>query len=1459
MNRPSKRLNVRVLMALLAIAVTAVVTIAVIHRIQVARNAGALARLARAKMEEGKSTEAMGLFARYLSYRPNDADAQAEFARLIIEFAERPTATKNDRGYAYSALETAVRKNPDDMLLRKRLADWMLRFGRFGDATRELNVLREQLATALPDTIDTEDLNLDGIEVLRARALAGQSEFQEAAATVAAIIGFDLATQSFVAGEASEKTGATARDASLILATLLAEKLDSPTAATIVLKHLADSNPNDTQAWVALARWNQAHGDLARAAAAVRTAAKLAPDDPDVLFTDLELSIAEKRYDVAEQLATKARTLFPNDERGYRGLATVATQRQDFDTAIAVLREGLAGQPGQPSLLRMLGDVFLQANRLDEAKETIDTFVQKHDDKRPAVGLLQARLLMAQNRWLPAKQKLDTVRPLVAESAQLTRQVDLLLGQCYEMLGQFDEQLAANQRVLSGDYQSLAARVGVAGALAASGKPDAALAEFEAIASSLPPDRLPSAPQVWNPLLQLRIASQMKRPPGERDWSTIDRLLDTLEQSPVISDAQLALLRSDLLVRQGQSAAAFGILRKYVDANPSTAQPLAALALLTLREQGPAAAQDVLDKAPAEITNDPMLLTVRAQLAARAPAEESAKALAQLEEKALALPSEPKVRLLSTIALINRGMGEPKQAERLWQAALKERPDDLVIRNALFELACEQGDVEKARAAAEQINRLSGPTSPQGRVANATALVLGVRVSVAKKNAATASSADSLDDPGLSTEENAQLSAAQNLLIEAENDRPGWAQIQQLFAEIAVLRGDMPTAIERLQQATRLGPANPAVIRQLVSLLYASNRLEETQQTLALVGPDGLNGLERISAEIDLKTGQFDNAVAMAERSVTGNQKNSASDRVWFGQLLARAGKIDRACEVLREAVDADPQRTEGWMALLLIQNAAGQQQAAELTLEKGGRVLPSPQRQMFVAQGHEMFGRIDDAERSLRDAITAAPGNPTASRSLAAFLIRQGRLTAAREELRAILAATRADAATKRTQMWARRTLAELTAQTGRYPDIKNALALLDDNADPEGQLAAEDLAQQIAILAARPEPDSWRRAIGLIEKLSSIQPLSNPQRTQKAQLLEQLGRWEEARDELLSIASAPNTPPTFQALLIEKLLQHKEQSAARIWLKTMAERLPDAPVVTALQARLSLAENDRAAAVAAARKLMPGDSPTPEIASQLGSLAALLEDLGLSAAADQVFTQFAALSSDGVIARVGFLGRAQRTDEALDLLETAWDKLPLESVLRTAVAVLASETSGATSLQSERVNRWFEKASRQDPDSPALAVVHADFVATTGTPEQIASTYRALLDRKDLSPQQTAVVANNLAFHLAEPDTAAEAEKLVALAVAELGPHPDVLDTRGVVLLAAGKGREAVADLKESILVPTATKYLHLASALASQDQLDAARQAVAEAKKMGFVTRQLSVGDQQRLKALEAALGP
>ena len=121
-----------------------------------------------------------------------------------------------------------------------------------------------------------------------------------------------------------------------------------------------------------------------------------------------------------------------------------------------------------------------------------------------------------------------------------------------------------------------------------------------------------------------------------------------------------------------------------------------------------------------------------------------------------------------------------------------------------------------------------------------------------------------------------------------------------------------------------------------------------------------------------------------------------------------------------------------------------------------------------------------------------------------------------------------------------------------------------------------------------------------------------------------------------------------------------------------------------------------------------------------------------------------------------------------------------------------------------------------------------------------------------------QAAIVANNLAFHLARPETAAEAGKLIDSAIVELGPHPDLLDTRGVVRLAAGDTRRAIADLEEATLSPSPVKFLHLSLAQAEDKQPLAARRSLERAKKLGLDRALLTPADRGRLERVEAALG-
>ncbi|MFO0423392.1 MAG: tetratricopeptide repeat protein [Planctomycetia bacterium] len=667
----------------------------------------------------------------------------------------------------------------------------------------------------------------------------------------------------------------------------------------------------------------------------------------------------------------------------------------------------------------------------------------------------------------------------------------------------------------------------------------------------------------------------------------------------------------------------------------------------------------------------------------------------------------------------------------------------------------------------------------------------------------------------------------------------------------------MPAAIDHLQRAVRMGPANPAVVRQLVALLYASNRLDEAQQALARLGPDGLEGFERITAEMEMRSGKFDDAVALAERSVSKDSKNPR-DLLWLGQLLSRSGKGDRAADVLQRAVEAAPEQPETWLTLFSHQLASGERKAAENTLDRAADRLGEPARQLVLAQGYELLGRFPDAEREYREAVSVSPNDLSASRSLAAFLVRRGRLNPARDELRRIIDTKADDPSSRGVQRWARRTLAQLTAESGGYRALEQAVSLVEQNVGSDGKLAPDDVTLLVSMLAGRPEPASWRRAAKLLETLAVSQPLSAGQRLQLAQLRERAGRWEECRSDLVSLVAAPNTPPALYALLVEKLIEHGELSSARTWLTKLRSLAPDAPMTLAMEAKLAMAEDDRPTAVAAARKLMPSGPVPLEQVGQLRDVARLMEDLGFPKAADKILTEYAGRSVDGLVARAEFLGRQKRAAEAIDLLETAWNRLPLERVLQTGLTVVRGKGDRPSPEMTARLGEWFKRAMREDPDSIVISLLQAELREMQGRSDEVESLYRNLLARKDLAPTQAAIVANNLAFHLARPETAAEAITLIDSAIAELGPHPDLLDTRGVVRLAAGDPRRAIEDLEEAALSPTPVKLLHLALAQAEDKQTLAARRSLEQAKKRGLDPLLLIPADRARLERVEAAIG-
>jgi tetratricopeptide (TPR) repeat protein len=193
-----KRINLKFLLFFIAAVVVGVAGLFFLRRFQVQRNAGNLASQAKQRLEEGKPAEAIALYSRYIGLRPDDNEAFAEFAKLMLARAEATDATRNDIARAYNTLETAVRRNPENDDLRRRLAEFQLRIGRTTDAREHLEVLRERLESGdLKDTPSSDDekgrrpLDSNVLAILTARAMMGSSDFEEAARLVSSMIGFD--------------------------------------------------------------------------------------------------------------------------------------------------------------------------------------------------------------------------------------------------------------------------------------------------------------------------------------------------------------------------------------------------------------------------------------------------------------------------------------------------------------------------------------------------------------------------------------------------------------------------------------------------------------------------------------------------------------------------------------------------------------------------------------------------------------------------------------------------------------------------------------------------------------------------------------------------------------------------------------------------------------------------------------------------------------------------------------------------------------------------------------------------------------------------------------------------------------------------------------------------------------------------------------------------------------------
>lgn len=1449
-----QRVNARFIVLLGLSVVVGMGAVIGVHRFNVVRNADSIIRRARERRDEGRSDEAIGLYARYISLRPADGPAQAELAMMLLDSIASGRPSRQSILNTYNALEAAVRKNPESDALREKMSRFLLEVNSPTEALQHLKTIRDRRLQRGESTTPAEgalaevgEVSSDAvIELLYARASAGAGDDENASRAAASVIGYDLDTKIF---DTSFQPLPDCAEAYVLLSDLLERRFKDKDSAAKVIRRLTDAYPRDAKAWLAMARWSLQNGDLKSAGIEIAKASELDPASPDVAFVDFEIAMRSGNISRAERLIRETMAPFAEDPRVIVGRADVLLAQGDAVAAQSILEAGTQSSPESPPILHRLIDILFDQEQLGEIPARIDQLRDLEGDDAPAVLWSDARMLMSRGQWHQAIEALRELRPAVASVRMLKNNVDLALALCHQNLGQGDEVLEAARRVLADDPNSYQARVALATAHTLAGRTDEALAELESLAKAQRPDELAAKQLLWGPLLQVRIQDQLRLDPSKRNWEAVDSLVDLLSQSPFVDSAQLASVRSEVLRVKGDSASAIDLAALAFEESPRSPMVAGQYLMLLLADNRIEAARETLAKLDPEIRNHPAVLSAAARIAAGAADSASEAELAAIGTAAASLATKDAVTVLLTLIEIRSTQRRLDEAERLARTILDMEPGELRTHSVLLDLAKAQRDIDKMQRCAETIGDVAGLASPQARVARALTLALQVRLSREKLLG------PDLVPPPLSKQEAESLEEASRNLVEAENERPGWYQIQQTFAEIAGLRGDTPAAILHLQRAIEQGATNPDLKKMLGVLLLESGRLDEARAVVASKDTDSSIDALRVAAEIDARSGRFEAAIAAAEKALAADQQN-ADTLLWFAALLSECRRDDRALESFEKAVELAPERTDAWLELIRHQLRTGLAQPAEESLTRARERLKGADRWIVTAATAEMRGRPDEAEEAYRQAVAESPNDPRVSRQLADHLVRRGRIVPAREELRRLIAMPEAEGT--QSLYWARRTLARNTSRGTDWKDLMAICSELDKNVDGEGHLTPEDTDVEFAVLMEREEPEAWRRAVAIIDDLARRRPLKADQRVLRAWLLDKLGKWVDARPALVDIAAEEDCSPTVIGTLVEQLIKHGEINSARTWAATLRARAPDAPMTLRAEAQLAIAAEDRESAAEAARKLIPTGPLTEANADFLTEVARLVEQLGFPKASEKLLAESAEIGIDGIVAKAALLGRQHRTEEALDTLDRTFGSIPEIQLLAAAIEIVASNGVTPSSGADGKLLALCERACRADPESAMTRLLQAESLVLIGRPAEAIQIYRTLLEGPSLTPTMKARCSNNLARILAESGELDEARRLVESSMEQLGPHPIILDTRGVVWLRLGDTVRAIEDFSESLLAPTATAHLHMAAARYEARQVSECRSELTKAERLGLRTRRLPLADRERLEKLDSLLG-
>jgi tetratricopeptide (TPR) repeat protein len=239
--------------------------------------------------------------------------------------------------------------------------------------------------------------------------------------------------------------------------------------------------------------------------------------------------------------------------------------------------------------------------------------------------------------------------------------------------------------------------------------------------------------------------------------------------------------------------------------------------------------------------------------------------------------------------------------------------------------------------------------------------------------------------------------------------------------------------------------------------------------------------------------------------------------------------------------------------------------------------------------------------------------------------------------------------------------------------------------------------------------------------------------------------------------------------------------------------------------------------------------------------------------ASSEYCYEKFVAERPEEMLIYAQFLSQTPRVDRALDLLQ---EYGPTSSPMLVAnMAITMMKNPRASSQQLQRLQQLFEAYMQNHEKILILELTATELRSWSGDYPGAIAAYRKLLEKNGRSM----AILNNLSVLLAQVggDTE-EALRLIEQAIEFATAIPELLDSRGLIHLAAKRPEKALADFQLSLnrLESPVTRF-HLAVALAELKQFGEATKSLSIADAGSFTEQDLHPLERNMLKSLRVQL--